>query len=86
MDAQATARIPLAFEAMPDPRHHNVRHKLLDLITIALFGVICGADDWVAVAVYGRYKQQWLKTFLELPNGIPSHDTFNDLFNRLKPT
>jgi predicted transposase YbfD/YdcC len=85
MDAQATARIPRAFEAMPDPRHHNVRHKLLDLITIALFAVICGADDWVAVAFYGRHKRQWLAGFLELPNGIPAHDTFNDLFNRLDP-
>ena len=85
MDAQATARIPRAFETMPDPRHHNIRHKLMDLITIALFGVLCGCDDWCAVATYGRTKQRWLKTFLELPSGIPAHDTFNEVFSRLNP-
>jgi predicted transposase YbfD/YdcC len=85
MDAQATARIPRAFEAMPDPRRHNIRHKFLDIFTIALFAVLCGCDDWCAVAAYGRTKQAWLATFLELPNGIPSHDTFNDLFARLNP-
>jgi predicted transposase YbfD/YdcC len=85
MDAQATARIPRAFETMPDPRHHNIQHKLIDLITIALFAVLCGCDDWCAVAAYGRTKFQWLKTFLELPNGIPSHDTFNEVFARLNP-
>jgi predicted transposase YbfD/YdcC len=85
MDAQATTRIPRAFETMPDPRHHNIRHKLLDLITIALFGVLCGCDDWCAVATYGRTKRDWLKTFLELPNGIPAHDTFNEVFSRLNP-
>jgi predicted transposase YbfD/YdcC len=85
MDAQATARIPRAFESMPDPRHHNIRHKLFDIITIALFAVLCGCDDWCAVAAYGQTKFQWLKTFLELPNGIPSHDTFNDVFARLNP-
>jgi predicted transposase YbfD/YdcC len=85
MDAQATARIPRAFATMPDPRHHNIQHKLIDLITIALFGVLCGCDDWCAVAAYGRIKFEWLKTFLELPNGIPSHDTFSDVFARLNP-
>lgn len=50
MDAQATAQIPRAFEARPDPRNHNVRHKLIDIITIALFAVLCGCDDWCAGA------------------------------------
>jgi predicted transposase YbfD/YdcC len=97
MDARATAPIPravaaveavkafAAFEAMPDPRHHNVRHRFIDIVTIAFFAVLCGCDDWCAVAAYGRTKYQWLKTFLELPNGIPSHDTFNDVFARLSP-
>jgi predicted transposase YbfD/YdcC len=85
MDAQATTRIPRAFETMPDPRHHNIQHKLLDLLTIALFAVLCGCDDWCAVAAYGRTKHKWLATFLELPNGIASHDTFNDVFARLNP-
>jgi hypothetical protein len=85
MDAQATARIPRAFEAMPDPRHHNIRHQFIDIITIALFAVLCGCDDWCSVVAYGRTKQEWLATFLALPNGIPSHDTFSEVFSRLNP-
>lgn len=85
MDAQATAWIPRAFEAMPDPRRHNIRHKLHDILTIAMFAVICGCDNWCDVAEYGRTKCKWFRTFLELPNGIPSHDTFSDVFSRLDP-
>ncbi len=85
MDAQATTRIPRAFESMPDPRHHNIRHQFIDIITIALFAVLYGCDDWCSVAAYGRTKLPWLKTFLELPGGIPSHDTFSDVFARLNP-
>lgn len=85
MDAQATAEILRAFEDMPDPRRHNRQHKLCDILTIAIFAVICGADDWVTVAEYGRTKLRWLKTFLDLPCGIPSHDTFGRVFSRLDP-
>lgn len=85
MDAQATAWISRAFMALSDPRRHNVRHKLLDILTIALLAIISGCDDWVSVAAYGRAKLKWLATFLELPNGIPSHDTFSDVFARLNP-
>jgi predicted transposase YbfD/YdcC len=85
MDAQATAKIPRPFLQMPDPRRANRRHKLIDILTIALFAVLCGADDWAAVALYGRCKLDWLKTFLDLPHGIPSHDTFGDVFARLNP-
>lgn len=90
MDGQATAETVCAFalkhfEPMPDPRRANRRHKLLDILTIGLFAVIGGAEDWEAVAVYGRAKHQWLKTFLELPYGIPSHDTFGKVFARLDP-
>jgi len=84
MDATATPRIPRAFEQMPDPRRNNARHKLIDILTIALFAVICGADGWAAVAEYGRAKFDWLKTFLDLPHGIPSHDTFGDVFAKLQ--
>jgi len=85
MDAQATAKIPRAFLEMPDPRQSNITHRLIDLLTIALFAIICGAEDWVTVELYGRCKHDWLKTFLELPHGIPSHDTFGRLFARLDP-
>lgn len=74
------------FQGVDDPRiKRSQRHLLIDIITIAILAVICGANDWVAVAKYGQAKQAWLKTFLDLPNGIPSHDTFGDVFVRLNP-
>ena len=85
MDTTATTRIPCAFTSMPDPRRNNARHKLGDILTIAIFAVICGANGWEDVAEYGRAKFSWLKTFLDLPHGIPSHDTFGDVFAKLNP-
>jgi predicted transposase YbfD/YdcC len=85
MDAQAPMEIPRAFAALADPRKANHIHKLTDMLTIAIFAAICGADSWVAVVAYARAKEPWLRTFLELPAGIPSHDTFGRLFARLDP-
>jgi hypothetical protein len=69
------------FAQMTDPRvERSRRHKLIDIITIAICAVICGADTWVDMESYGRAKVKWLKRFLELPNGIPSHDTFARVF------
>lgn len=85
MDAQATALIPRVFYQVADPRRMNHRHKLTDILTIALFAVLSGSNSWASVAAYGRDKLKWLKTLLELPHGIPSHDTFNDVFAKLKP-
>lgn len=74
------------FSQMEDPRVERTKqHKLIDIITIAICAVICGADTWVAIETYGRAKYEWLKKFLELPNGIPSHDTFARVFARLNP-
>jgi predicted transposase YbfD/YdcC len=74
------------FKDMPDPRRdQGKRHQLLDIITIAICAIICGADNWVEVEQYGQAKCDWLKTFLALPHGIPSHDTFGDVFERLDP-
>ncbi len=74
------------FAVMSDPRiDRTKRHKLIDILTIALCAVICGADSWVAIELYGCTKYEWLKTFLELPNGIPSHDTFARVFAQLNP-
>src|SRR5207249_2846557 len=74
------------FASVEDPRVERTKqHQLLDIITIALCAVICGADTWVDVQAWGLAKQGWLETFLVLPNGIPSHDTFGRVFARLNP-
>lgn len=86
MSEMSKATIVDHFRDVEDPRvEYLVQHKLLDIITVAICAVICGADSWVDVETYGRAKQDWLMTFLELPNGIPSHDTFGDVFARLDP-
>jgi predicted transposase YbfD/YdcC len=72
-------------DCIQDPRHHNIRHLLHDMLLIALCAVISGADSWTQVAEYGRSKMAWFEQFLQLPNGIPSHDTFGRLFARLEP-
>ena len=58
---------------------------MLDIVAIAICAVICGADSWVYVEMFGKSKEEWFRTFLDLPNGIPSHDTFGDVFSRLDP-
>jgi len=70
---------------MPDPRAKNVIHKLHDILVIAVCAVICGADGWAEVEVFARAKLGWFKTFLDLPGGVPSHDTFGRVFSRLDP-
>lgn len=72
------------FSALEDPRSDlGKRHRLLDIIVVAICAVICGADDWVEVELFGQSKKQWLGRFLELPHGIPSHDTFGRVFRLL---
>ncbi|MGB3760463.1 MAG: ISAs1 family transposase [Rivularia sp. (in: cyanobacteria)] len=74
------------FVDLEDPRiERTKRHQLIDVITIAICAVICGADSWVAIETYGQAKKEWLKRFLELPNGIPSHDTFARIFASINP-
>ncbi|MEW5856307.1 MAG: ISAs1 family transposase [Cyanobacteriota bacterium] len=74
------------FSDLDDPRvERTKRHQLIDIITIAILAVICGADGWVSIETYGQAKHQWLKGFLDLPNGIPSHDTFSRVFARINP-
>jgi predicted transposase YbfD/YdcC len=80
--------LPLSdvFADLPDPRSEiNRRHLLTDILTIALCGVISGADGWEDIAEYGRSKKSFFEQFLPLPNGIPSHDTFYRVFARLDP-
>jgi predicted transposase YbfD/YdcC len=74
------------FAVLPDPRMaKKIDHKLLDILIITICAVLSGANEWVTIASYGRAKQEWLKRFLELPHGIPSHDTFGRVFALLDP-
>ncbi len=74
------------FGGVRDPRYqHSPPHRLLDMITIAICAVICGANDWDAVAEFGRAKEEWLRTFLPLAHGIPSADTFGRVFSQIDP-
>lgn len=75
------------FADIHDPRVDRTKdHTLLDIIIIAICAVICGADSWVEVEEFGTSKRAWLATILDLPNGIPSHDTFGRVFARIDPT
>src|SRR5713101_7084677 len=73
-------------ESIPDPRlRRNRRHKLVDILVIALCGFLAGCEGWVDVELFGKAKRSWLEKFLELPGGIPSHDTFGRVFALLDP-
>jgi len=86
MSNHPTASLAEHFSTLEDPRaDFGKRHLLLDIIVIAICAVICGADNWVEVELFGRSKEQWLRTFLKLPHGIPSHDTFGRVFRLLDP-
>lgn len=74
------------FADLPDPRIDRCkRHDLLAIVTIALCGVICGADSWVEIERFGHAKRAWLETVVSLPHGIPAHDTFGRVFAALDP-
>src|SRR5262245_7502791 len=87
MEPSPRTSIEAYFGDLTDPRVARTRvPRLGDVVTIALCAVVCGANDWVAVETFGRAKEAWLRTFLPLPGGIPSHDTFGRVFARLDPT
>jgi predicted transposase YbfD/YdcC len=74
------------FAELPDPRIERTRrHRLQDIVTIAICAVICGAEGWTDMELFGKAKESWFKTFLELPNSIPSHDTFGRVISALDP-
>ena len=73
------------FENVEDPRHHNKLHKLIDIIIIAICAIVAGADTYEQIENFGKKRETWLSKFLELPRGIPSHDTFGRIFERLNP-
>jgi predicted transposase YbfD/YdcC len=73
------------FSELGDPREDNKRHKLIDIITIVLCASICGAEKWEDIETFGRAKESWFRRYLELPHGIPSHDTLARVFALLDP-
>jgi predicted transposase YbfD/YdcC len=78
--------ISKAFGDLTDPRiNRRLRHPLVNILTISICAIICGCDDFCAIEEYGKAKIDWFKSFLDLKHGIPSHDTFSDVLNRVKP-
>src|SRR3954447_5273224 len=73
------------FAGLPDPRRHNAVHRFTDILTIAILGVMCKADDWSEVRAWAVANAGWLGTFLALPRGIPSAGTFRRVFARVDP-
>jgi predicted transposase YbfD/YdcC len=86
MDDSAHTLLLRLFRDMPDRRVlGKVSHKLHDILVITVCAVICGLEHWTQIEDFGRANEQWFKTFLDLPNGIPSHDTFGKVFSFLDP-
>ena len=86
MEKQPAGSILKHFGELQDPRTGNAEtHIFLEILIIAILAVICGAEGWSDVELFGKNKKDWLKTFLELPKGIPSHDTFGRVFAKIKP-
>jgi predicted transposase YbfD/YdcC len=80
-----SARLHDHFADLTDPRRREVTYPLINIVVIAICAVICGADDFVAIAEFGRKKREWLARFLDLSTGIPSHDRFNAILAAIKP-
>jgi predicted transposase YbfD/YdcC len=85
MSKTKSARMQDHFAELTDPRRREVTYPLMNVVVIAICGVLCGADDFVAIARWGNLKREWLTRFLDLKHGIPSHDRFNAIFAAIKP-
>lgn len=86
MDVNAPRGVLRFFADMQDPRsNRGRRHDLLDMIVICICAILCGANGWTDVALFGLSREAWFATFLRLPHGIPSRDTFARVFARLDP-
>jgi len=87
MDGAAQAfvgQLPVCFQDLEDPRvEASCQHRLMDILAITILAVTCGADDWTDIEAFGEAREEWLGTFLELPAGIPSHDTFQRVMGLL---
>lgn len=80
-----SARLHDHFADLTDPRKRDVTYPLINVVVISICAVICGADDFVAIAQWGNKKREWLAKFLDLSEGIPSHDRFNAILAAIKP-
>ena len=86
MDAEAPRGLLRVFDELEDPRvERNKLHRLSDILAITLLAVICGAHEWTEIELFGQSKLDWLRTFLRLSHGIPSHKTFGRVLSRLDP-
>jgi predicted transposase YbfD/YdcC len=85
MSKPKSVRIADHFAELSDPRRREVIYPLINVVVIAVCAVICGADDFVAIAKFGKTKHEWLARFLDLKTGIPSHDRFNAIIAAIKP-
>jgi hypothetical protein len=83
MKGNQPGSIKTHFSNITDPRDLNKRYKLIDIITIAICAVVCGANSWEHMEVFGHSKLQWFNEFLQLPQGIPSHDKFGCVFEKI---
>jgi predicted transposase YbfD/YdcC len=81
-----TTTISKAFDSLTDPRiDRTIRHPLINILTISICAIIAGCDDFQSISEYGKSKKSWFGEFLDLKNGTPCRDTFNDVLNRLNP-
>jgi predicted transposase YbfD/YdcC len=87
MQAKEQSELVAALAAVPDPRRQckNLRHPLVDVLVVGFCGVLCGCEDFVELETFGRSKEAFFRRFLELPAGIPSHDTFRRVFQAVCP-
>ena len=86
MEEEKALDLATIFAAVEDPRIERTKlHRLVDILMIAVCGVICGAEGWVEIEEFGKAKEAWFGSWLALPNGIPSHDTFGRVFARIDP-
>src|SRR6266576_4871399 len=86
MEEKELRDLETIFAQVEDPRMERTkRHQLRDIIILAICGVICGAEGWVEIEEFGKAKEAWFTELLDLPNGIPSHDTFGRVFACIDP-
>ena len=86
MNGGAAGTLSESFSGVDDPRtDRGKRHGLMDIISITICAVICGAEGWADIELFAKCKYDWLKGFLSLSNGVPSHDAFGRVFSRIDP-